>query len=150
MTINISIDSLVSEIRQKSHFETQYIQDAKQRDNVRAGLEKSDEVLRCAAVSDAQLRAIVDRYLLSDLQATTTAGIAVGDLSYNFKFSERREPNKAVQLPQLMRGYLVAAALSKYYATVSASDLAAKRGNEAAALAADILRLIYTKTPPVL
>ena len=151
MNIDFSRDSLVSEIRQKSHFETQRIGDAKERDAIRAGLEKADEVLRDLKGADAQLRGLVNKYLQSGLEENVTAGIDVpATLSYSFKFSERREPNKAGQLPELMRSYLVSSAMSKYYATVSATDFAAKRGNEAAALAAEIVRLLFTKTPPVL
>ena len=151
MTINITTSSLVSEVRQTSHFETKYIQDLELRDNARAGLEKADELNRCISVADAQLRALLTRYLQTVTQDTVSAGITVpATLSYVLGLSERRDANKCEQLPQLMRDYLVCAALSKYYATVSVTDLASKRGNEAAALGAEIIRILFFKNPPVL
>lgn len=151
MTINITSASVISEMRQKSHFEVQYIQDAKARDDARAGLEKMDELGRCLVVADSQLRSLVTRYLQTVSSETISAGISVPEtLSYVLSMSERRSANKSAQLPQLFRDYLVEAALSKYYATVSVADLASKRGNAAAAIATEILRLLFFKNPPVL
>lgn len=151
MTINITSESVISEIRQKSHFETQNIQDAAVREHTRAGLEKEDEVGRCIVVADAQLRALLTRYLVTTPNDTVSAGIAVPvTFIYVLALSERRDANKSAQLPQLMRDYLVSAALSKYYATVSATDLASKRGNEAAAMGVEIIRIVNTKLPPIL
>ena len=151
MTINITSASLISEIRQKSHFEVQYIQDAKARDDARAGLEKSDEIGRCVVVADAQLRALISRYLQTVSSETISAGISVPEtLTYVLSMSERRSANKSAQLPQLFRDYLVNAALAKYYATVSVADLASKRANETAAQGVEILRVLFFKNPPVL
>lgn len=151
MTINITSASVISEIRQKSHFETQYIQDAAAREHTRAGLEKEDELGRCLVVADAQLRALLTRYLVTTPSDVISAGIAVPvTLIYVLALSERRDANKAAQLPQLMRDYLVSASLAKYYATVSATDLASKRGNEAAATGVELIRLLNTKLPPIL
>ena len=115
MTINITSESVISEMRQKSHFEVQNIQDAKVRDDARAGLEKMDELGRCVSVADAQLRSLITRYLQTVAQDTINVGITVPTtLSYVLALSERRDANKSVELPQMMRGYLVCAALSKY------------------------------------
>lgn len=151
MTINISSDSVISEMRQKSHFEVQNIQDPKLRDNARAGLEKMDELGRCVVVADAQLRSLLTRYLQTVAAETVSPGITVPTtLSFVLSLSERRDANKSAQLPQMMRDYIVNLALSKYYATVSVADLASKRGNEAAAIGVDIIRILFHKNPPVL
>lgn len=151
MTINISCASVISEIRQKSHFETQNIQDAAVRERTRAGLEKEDEVGRCLVVADAQLRSLLTRYLVTTPADAVSAEIGVPvSLVYVLGFAERRDFNKSVELPQMMRDYLVSASLSKYYATVSATELAAKRGNEAAAMGTEIIRIMFHKNPPIL
>ena len=129
----------------------QNIKESQLRDNVRAGLEKMEELGRDVCVADAQLRTLLNRYLQTTLSESVSVGITVPEtLSYALNFSERRAANKSAEIPQLMRDYLVNAALSKYYATVSATDLASSRGNQAAALGAEIIRTIYTKTPPAL
>ena len=151
MTITISTASALSEIKAKSHLEVKSIQDPEVRYDVEAGTEKEPEIKRCIAYADAQLRALLFRYLQTVSADTVAAGIAVPEtLTYVLNLSERRAENKSAQLPQMFREYIVTTALSKFYATVSATDLASRRGNDAAALGAEIVRLVFFKTPPVL
>lgn len=150
MIVYVSYESLLSEIRQKSHLEVQHIQDPEVRYLAEAGTEKDDELGRCVVVADAQLRALVSRYLTNDPHRVVEAGVDTPKvLPYPFLFSRRRAMNKAEQLPQMMRDYLVNAALAKFYATVAVTDLAASRGNMAAQQAAEIVRVLYTKLPPL-
>jgi len=151
MTITITTASALSEIKEKSHLEVKSIQDPEIRYDIEAGTEKEPEIERCIVYADTQLRALLSRYLQTVASDTIAAGITVPEtLTYVLNLSERRAENKSAQLPQMFREYIITAALSKFYATVSATELASKRGNEAAALGAEIVRLIYFKNPPVL
>lgn len=152
MTINITSASLVSEIKQKSHYDSEnFIKDAEERYKVEAGTEKADEINSCILSADSQLRSLVTRYLVTTSADTINVGITLpATLSYALGLSERRDANKSAQLPQLFRDYLVSAAMSKFYATMSITDLASKWGNQAAAFGADIVRLLFHKNPPTL
>ena len=91
------------------------------------------------------------RYLVTTPVDPVTVGITPPvTLTYALGLSERRDANKCAQLPQLFRDYLASAALSKFYATMSVTDLASKWGNQAAALGADIVRILFHKNPPTL
>ena len=151
MTINITTASAISEIKAMSHLEVKNIQDPEIRYDVEAGTEKVPEIQRCVVYADTQLRALLSRFLQTVTSETITAGITFPEtLTYVLSLSERREANKSAQLPQMFRDYIVTASLSKFYASVSATELASKHGNEAAALGAEIMRLLFFKNPPVL
>lgn len=151
MTIEITTASAVSEIKEKSHLEAKSIKDADVRYDVEAGSEKLPEIQRCVVYADTQLRTLLARYLQTVSSETITAGITFPTtLSYVVSMSERRNANKSAQLPQLFREYIICASLSKFYATVAATDLASKWGSLAAAQGADIVRIINFKNPPVL
>lgn len=151
MTINITTASAVSEIKEKSQLEVKNIKDAEIRYDVEAGTEKLPEIQRCVVYADSQLRVLLAKFLQTVSSETVTAGITFPEtLSYVLSLSERRNANKSAQLPQLFREYIITAALSKFYASVSANDLAAKRGNEAAVIGANIVNILYFKNPPVL
>ena len=152
MTINITSSSLVSEIKQKSHFDSEnFIKDPEARYKVEAGTEKADEINSCVLSADSMLRSLVTRYLVTTPAETINVGISLpATLSYALGLSERRDANKCAQLPQLFRDYLGSAALSKFYATVHVTDLASKWGSQAAAFGADIVRLLNHKNPPTL
>lgn len=152
MTIEITSSSLISEIKQKSHYDSEnFIKDPEERYKVEAGTEKADEINSSILSADAQLRGLATRYLVTTPADSVTVGISVPvTLSYALGLSERREANKSAQLPQLFRDYLVSAALSKFYATMHVTDLASKWGNQAAALGAEIIRLLNHKNPPIL
>ena len=152
MTINITTASLISEIKQKSHYDSEnFIKEAEARYKVEAGTEKADEINSCVLSADSQLRTLVTRYLVTTPVDPVTVGITPPvTLTYALGLSERRDANKCAQLPQLFRDYLASAALSKFYATMSVTDLASKWGNQAAALGADIVRILFHKNPPTL
>lgn len=151
MTIEIASSSLVSEIKQKSHYDSEYfIKDPEDRYKVEAGTEKADEINSSILSADSQLRSLVTRYLVTTPVDTISVGITPpATLSYALGLSERRDANKCAQLPQLFRDYLASAALSKFYATMHVTDLASKWGNQAAALGAEIVKLLFHKNPPI-
>lgn len=149
-TINIDTARLLEEMRQKSHLETQRIKDAEEREAVRAGVEKTDELTRCVMYADAQLCGIIGRYMEPDLsdEGSDTLGLP-SRLAYRLLMGERRRAGKIAVLAETFHSYLVNMALSKYYASVAMTELAAARANLAAADVVSIIQQLNSKMPPV-
>lgn len=151
MTIELIIEPIFDEIRQKSHLEVQDIQDPAQQYHVRAGLDKEDEIRRCMDDGFAQvyrrcLRFLENTYVVRSDDAPTVSDVRV----YNFILSERRGANKAEPLTSAMHDLVVQYALSKFYSTVNQGELSNKHSLLALEAARTIDELLYTKKPPIL
>ena len=150
MKITLYTAPIFNEVRQKSHLEVQSIKDAEDRDNARAGVEKTDEISRCVDASFGQLARMCNRFLVSTYwSAVDDLGTLPETYSFEFAFSERRGVSKAEPLTKAMHAYAVQFALSQFCLTVNQKELAAGHMAEADNLARQIDELLYTKLPPI-
>lgn len=143
ITIDIAIDSVTNEVRQKSHLNVQDIEDPEARDNARAGLDKIMEITRCVYDGFGQLQRRCVRFL-SRAYTTTSPD------TYHFEFflAERRETNKAAALGEAMRDFVVQLALAKFCATVNQKERSNQHSLAALDYGNQIDELLYTKLPP--
>jgi len=150
MTITIYTEPIILEVRQRSHLSVQDIKDAEARDNARAGLDKMDEIERCIIDAFGQLSRHCGRFLERDytLEADNMSGIP-NAYAYEFSMSARRAANKAEALEEAMHGFVVQAALARFYTTVSNVDRAGTHTALAADYANQLNELLYTKQPPL-
>lgn len=150
MRIEININELKFDIRNKSHLDVSSISDAEARYRAEAGTEKMDEVERCIINAASSLATLVQDYLHPDFTATGTNGATLPQiLVYELMFSERRQSGKAKPLAAAMHSYLVNMTLFIFYQSVGQVDIANKRNALAASDAAVITNLVYSKMPPL-
>ena len=151
MEINIKTQTLLEELRQKSHLGTERIKDAEVREAVRAGKEKTDELTRCIMTADSRLRAVIGgRYLKRDHSTAADDMLGLPDyLTYDLLINVKRASGKDTAFAGLFHDYLVNMALSRYYVSVAMADMAGARAALAAQDEKDIIILLNTKLPPV-
>lgn len=149
MTITLYTDPIILEVRQKSHLGVANIKDPETRDNVRAGIEKMEEIEHCIIDAFGQLARRCYRFLRPNIQKTyDDEAIIPPTYTYEFVMSERRAEGRAEPLTAAMHAFVVQYALTKFYSTVSNSELSNKYSLEALDTANRIDELLYTKVPP--
>ena len=151
MKITLYTAPIFYEVRQKSHLEVQNVKDVEERDNVRAGLDKSDEINRCIEEAFGQEVRLCSRFLTASYWAEVDdQGPLPESYSFEFEFSERRGVSKSESLTKALHSYAVQYAMARFYTTVNQEQMAAKHEQQAAELARQIEELLYTKQPPIL
>ena len=149
MTIELITAPILLEIRQKSHLEVQNIDDVVKRDNVRAGLDKLDEIKRCMNEGFAQVSRRCYRWLEDERIEYADDRSAESEVRvYEFALSERRALNKAEPLTAAMHTLVVEYALAKFYSTVNMADLSNKHSLLAIDAGDTIEALLYAKKAP--
>lgn len=150
MTVTIYTQPIFDEVMQKSHLGVQNIPDPEARYNVRAGLDKEDEIVRCILEGIAQVEHRCARFLYETI---TSAVDNIGNplpesYEFNFDLSERRAANKAEPLTAAMHNFIVQYALAKFNSTVNQMDVSNKYSLQAIETGNNIENLLYSKQPP--
>ena len=158
ISINISSDEVVYDIRSKTHTELAVsVQDETQRYKIEAGTEKLDEIRRCVQEAYAESAGALARFLdgnrLYDKSSVAYGNGAVAlpdNLGFDFKWSERRYRNKIDALKVLLFSLLVNLAMSRFYISMQAENLAKVRAGQAQSDLAQIQALVYYKAEPII
>lgn len=149
MTITYTKTNLIAILRQKSHLEVQDIPDPAMRDNARAGLDKTDEIVRCVADGVGQVKRHCWRWLDDDYDTPNNQGsMSFDTITFTFDLSERRRLNKGQPLEAAIRSLIIEYALAKFYSTVNQGELSKKHSLAAIDAGNEIDELLYTKKPP--
>lgn len=152
MTITITTQNVLEDMRLKSHFEVENIEDVDIRDNARADLLKTDELERAFKGALADLTNLLARFLTDEtVVSTATVGNAPGvedSYAYVFTGGERRFGGKVQLMADKMHSYMVNMALSRFYISVGQANLSSARANLAASDGAALVTAIYSKAQP--
>lgn len=151
ITITIKTASLLSDIRIKSHMNTERIKDPDDHYAVRAGEENNDEVMEGLQEAWNALKGLCRRFLAA---AAPTEGSDIfnadtADKLLLLDVTERRTQVLADTLAQAIHNYLVYGALRRFYTSAAMGDLVtiyAASENEARD---QIIGLLYRKMEPV-
>lgn len=151
MKITLYTAPIFTEVRRKSHLEVQNIKDVEERDNARAGIEKSDEIYRCLDEAFGQIARICGRFLTASYWSEVDdLGDVPETYSFEFEFSERRGVSKSEPLTKALHAYAVQYTLARFSASVGQQDASAKHEWAVGESARQIEELLYTKQPPIL
>ena len=150
MTLYLSVQELLKDIKQKSHYEVSAIADVEARYRVQAGTEKEEQIYRTMLEVATSLAHRLRRFLNDYYQEEADNRISIPDaFVYDLDISDRRAVNLAQPLTDVCHSYIVHYTLSKFYATVSQGDLSNMHSQATAEAANQIDALIYTKQPPI-
>lgn len=149
MIITLYTNTILAEVRQKSHLEVQDIADAEARDNARAGVEKTDEINRCILYGIKQVSRRLIRFLHEGItMSTDNTGTLEASYAFALDFAERRAINKAEPLEDAMHNFVVQRALEKFCISVNQLERAKKHAVEAEEYGDQIDEMMYHKQPP--
>lgn len=158
ITINISSDEVVYDIRSKTHTELAVsVQDESQRYKIEAGTEKLDEIRRCVQEAYAEAAGALARFFEEegnadgDMSSYANGAVALPSfLSFQFKWSERRYRYKIESLKVLLFSLLVNLAMSRFYLSMQAENLAKVRAGQAQSDLSQVQALVYYKAEPAI
>ena len=152
IAITIKMASLVSDIKIKSHLNTERIKDPNDKYAARAGEENESELRQSVQNTWRALITLCRRFLPetddttgSDLFSTT---LSETDQTLNFDVTSRRTSNIADALSQAIHEYLVSGTLRRFYVAVAMTDLAALYATGEKDATDEIVRLLYRKAAP--
>lgn len=151
MKIVLYTDPIFREVRQKSHLGVADIKDPESRDNARAGVEKTDELVRCVYEGFAQLQRRCLRFLEEVISGEVDDAVEFPlpeKYTFVFNIAERRAIGKAEPLAAEMHAFVVQYALAKFNSTVNLIDQSNKYSLAAIDTGNKIDELLYHKQPP--
>lgn len=141
ITITITKDNVVTEMRTINRLEVQNIQDPDARYRVEAGSEKTGVLNSCVDAADGELRSVLLDFL--DPSKNTTLTFAFIDDSRRF------DTNKQKALEENIYDYILHTAMARYYLGVSQGELMVAHQNMKDAARVKIEKLIYSRSVPV-
>ncbi len=158
MKIDISSDEVIHDLRSKTHTELAVsVQDETQRYRIEAGTEKLDEVRRCVQEAYGEAYGALARFLEDDdaqddaqFSYSNSAVTLPADLPFPFRWTERRYRNKVSALVPLLFSLLVNLAMSRFYVSMQAENLAKVRSAQAQSDLSQIQALVYYKAEPII
>lgn len=153
ITVTIKMASLLSDIRIKSHMNTERIKDPEEKYAVRAGEENEAEQRQALQDAWRNLLALCRRFIKtetadmagSDLLETT---ISANDKELTFDFKEETASYIPDALAQAMHEYLLSGALRRFYTSAAMPDLVTIYAAQENAATARIRELIYYRPYP--
>lgn len=149
MVITIYTAELVKRMKAVSHREVAEIADTEARYRAEAGTEKAGIIRLCISDAHARLKSRVLRFLEGSYTAASDNDLEIPtEYVYELIVSERRGVNKAEPLQAAMSDFAVEYALSKFYSTVSQTELSNKHSLLAIDAGNLIEQLLYYKQPP--
>lgn len=149
ITITLKRDSIISDLRVKSHEEAMTIQDPEARYAVEAGTEKLAEVNQCVTDAFSEVSSLLREVLSGTVVSTANdAYTATGDLVLSLDVSSRKSPGLAKPLTDALHALAVNSALGRFYRSVGRIDLGDAKMRFAKEMVPAIETLIYTKYKP--
>lgn len=148
MEIKIGIQSVIEDMKNKSHLETSSIETEK-RYQVELGTEKLPEVYLDIESAKSELQTVISPFL-EDMYHTYGDDElhTPQDMTLEFKMSPRREDGKSAAMARAIHDYLVHKALELGYTSVNALDLAKTHADLSSEIEGRINKLLYTKKGP--
>lgn len=152
MTLNITIgrNSVIADLRVKSHAESAVIGDAEERYIVEAGSEKIQEIHQCVTDAFSEASAILREFNTGTQTLIANDDYrAAGDLVLALEISARRASGLATPLADAIHKYVVDSAMAKFYRAVSRPEMAERHSAALPSDRSNIDVLLYTKHEPV-
>lgn len=149
MKVTLNIETIIKDIRTKSHLEVASITDPSARYRVEAGSEKLSEVKRDIAGAVATL--IDNCYRFLDMKQSAEADDSIGgkDIVLEFNAGQRRMEGKEKAVAQKLHEIVVDFAMQKFYVSVSQIDLSHAHQAQATAAVEELEKMLRRKRPPV-
>lgn len=150
MKIEVIFEELLSDIKNKSHYEVASIQDVNLRYIAEAGTENEPEITRCIIEAEAMVRQMCVKFLNPD---TTTDDNSLPESNpdkfvYDFRTNSRMQDNRGKVMANGIHSAIVSMALSKFYISVNQMELS-KAHDALAQNALTLLeRMLYEKRQP--
>lgn len=149
ITITIGRNSVLADMKVKSHAEVAAIANDKERYLAELGTEKEPEAHQCITDTFADVSSLMRRIVRGTIVTSANDDYAgSGDLILNVEVTPRKAAGLADSLTDALHAYTVDAALARYYKAVSRLDFAQAHLNTLPADLATIDRLIYRRTKP--
>lgn len=155
VTVKLSEEELLLDIRNKSQQELADIADAQQQYHSVAGTDKDEDVSRSLQEAVHFLRSLCHEFLVDTLVATVEVDdepetYSSGNIEITLGLSDRRDGSLLTHgIALAMHGYLVEKSLELYYGSTPARDLAVLHAARAATCESEVMRLLYRKRKPV-
>lgn len=153
MTITISTDELIYNIKSKSHTEVARIADPEQKYIAEAGTDKIDEIRRCALEGKAEMESLIFRFLsatAAESSSIANADVSLGDnFTFTFIGTDRRYTGKLTAIRDQVFALLTNLAMAKFYISVNQIELSNARRSLANDALSMLERLLYTKRTPI-
>lgn len=153
MTVTITYESILKDIKRTSQMEMANVADPDARYRAEAGTEKEARILRCVTEAVSLMRLSCHDFEVSELiNGTTEADDAdsVAPRSYTFSLEagERRLEGKSKTVATLLHENIVNLAMQRFYVSVSQPSLANAHGELAAAASKNLDAALHTKRRP--
>lgn len=149
MLVSLKIDTVIKDIRTKSHLEVSSVADPAARYKAEAGTEKLPELKRLLVEANAEVYIGLRDYLVDDGDMEANNIVELGDyFVYQFIYSDRRFAGKAQALADAIHAFLVDRVLSDFYISVSIPNLSQARKVQAEKDWSALMSLIRTKKIP--
>ena len=148
MQVTLDIETIIRDIRTKSHLEVASVADPSARYRVEAGTEKLSEVKRDIAGAVSSL--VNDCYRFLDMAGTGEADdtIAGDKVVLRVSAGQRRMDGKEKALAQKIHEIIVDLSLQKFYVSVSQIDLSKAHQAQAVTGIAELEAMLRRKRPP--
>ena len=149
ITVTLTFDTLIKDLKEKSHLEVASIADPAVRYKLEAGTEKDPEIKRCLDEAATDLRGEIARFLAVDQTPSSNNALpTVSAYVYDLNLSSRRSSSKADALKNAFESYVVVRSLAKFHRSVGQAELSSMYESQALAQAQSINNLLYSKLPP--
>jgi len=149
MQVILDIETIIRDIRTKSHLEVQNVADPSARYRVEAGTEKLSEIRRDIAGAVSSL--VNDCYRFLDMKGTDGANDDVSKAKkvvLEVMAGPRRLDGKEKALAQKIHEIVVDLAMQKYYVSVSQIDMSKEHQAQAVSGIAELESMLRRKRPP--
>lgn len=149
MQVTLDIETIIRDIRTKSHLEVSPIADPSARYRIEAGTEKLSEVRRNIAGAVSSL--VNDCYRFLDMKGTDGTNDSVSKskkVVLEVIAGPRRLDGKEKALAQKIHEIVVDLAMQKFYVSVSQIDLSKAHQAQAVAGIAELEAMLRRKRPP--
>ena len=150
LTITISRQSVVDDVRIKSHQQAETIADATVRYKIEAGTEKLEDIHQSINDAAADVAAVL-RPFLTSLTVTASANDNYDDsyaLAFMLDVTPRKQTALAKPLALAIHKYIVDATLEKFYRDVNSPELATLHSKMMEPDIGAIENLIYRRAKP--
>lgn len=150
VTINITRESLLADMKVKSHAEVASIADPKARYLAELGTEKEEEANQDITDAVAEVESILRPFLAAN-NGTETASDAYDDtnaITFTLSVTDRKADGMAAPLTKAVHAYIVDSALEKFYTSVAQPDLAQRHLAQQSAALPFIENILYRRKNP--
>ena len=148
MQVTLDIETVIRDIRTKSHLEAASVADPAARYRVEAGTEKLSEVKRDIAGAVSSL--VNDCYRFLDMPGTGEADdiISDGKVVLNVSAGQRRMDGKEKAVAQKIHEIVVDLSLQKFYVSVTQLEMSKAHQAQAVTGIAELESMLRRKRPP--